>query len=330
MVAPASDAVVAGAELAHDGDRALAHDTTRLADRYAAFCATLQARCACAPHAAPRRSAGTPCHLPRRAARAPRSPHAAPHAVHRAVQVQPHAGVLVFVRLRLPELRPLPSPSNARSTTPRSERFGDADLCAPRLCLDRYRRDLSATRVGHASLGTPSAIICSVPTPPTPLPSSITSGRYAQPRDGCRDMRRDTPPRVRGRGYTPRRDLGCTSTASQVNLESCSISPTGAMMLCRLLAAPKCRIHTVALAHQRIGREGAAAIVAAARLNPAITRVQLKLAFISDGGAAEFSSLLADGAHSLTELDLSNNMISYEGSLGRILIESEPGQSRRA
>ena len=86
----------------------------------------------------------------------------------------------------------------------------------------------------------------------------------------------------------------------------------------------------MALAHQRIGREGAAAIVAAARLNRAITRVQLKLAFISDGGAAEFSSLLADGAHSLTELDLSNNMISYEGSLGRILNESEPGQSRRA
>jgi len=102
------------------------------------------------------------------------------------------------------------------------------------------------------------------------------------------------------------------------------------MMLCRLLAAPKCRIHTVALAHQRIGREGAAAIVAAARLNRAITRVQLKLAFISDEGAAEFSSLLADGAHSLTELDLSNNMISYEGTRSRSLREPGPWQSRRA
>ena len=33
MVAPAHEATPAAVELAHDGDRALAHDTTRLADR---------------------------------------------------------------------------------------------------------------------------------------------------------------------------------------------------------------------------------------------------------------------------------------------------------
>ncbi len=177
MVAPAYEAAPAAEELAHDGDRALAHDTTRLADRYAAFCATLQACRACAarcaappthdashraaprtrldpltPHRAPRRSGPATRGRARLRTPAPAGVPAAPLAIERSID---HATIRTIRRRR--PVRGVPRPLLPRS--------------------------IDYTRAGHASLGTPSAIICSVRTLPTPLPSSITSARYAQPRD---------------------------------------------------------------------------------------------------------------------------------------------------
>ena len=49
------------------------------------------------------------------------------------------------------------------------------------------------------------------------------------------------------------------------------------------------------------------------RDNPSISRLDMKLCFVNDVGAAELLEMIQDGegAHRLTELDLSNNMLTF-------------------
>ena len=98
-----------------------------------------------------------------------------------------------------------------------------------------------------------------------------------------------------------------------VHLERCAIGPAGCRMLARVLRLPGCRVHTVNVNRQQIGAEGAAALVRAMRDNPAISALEMKLCFVNDVGGTELLELIQDGegAHRLTALDMSNNMLTF-------------------
>ena len=113
------------------------------------------------------------------------------------------------------------------------------------------------------------------------------------------------------------RELGAAKSVfdhwTRINLERCKIGPGGCRMLARVLRLPGCHVHTVNVSRQAIGAEGAAALVEAIRLNRSISMLDMKLAFVGDCGAAELLELIKDGegAHNLTEIDLSNNMLTF-------------------
>jgi len=98
-----------------------------------------------------------------------------------------------------------------------------------------------------------------------------------------------------------------------VNLELCHTGAAGCCILGRVLQLPSCRIHTVNVLNQRIGLDGTRALIEAVRSTPSISRLQLRLSFIEDRGAEEIVKLLSDRevARGLAELDLSNNMLSF-------------------
>lgn len=100
---------------------------------------------------------------------------------------------------------------------------------------------------------------------------------------------------------------------TRVNLEWCRVGPAGCRMLARVLRLPGCHVHTVNVSRQRIGADGTAALVQAIRQNHSISTVDMKLSFVGDHGAAELIELIKDGddAHRLTELDMSNNMLTF-------------------
>ena len=100
---------------------------------------------------------------------------------------------------------------------------------------------------------------------------------------------------------------------TRLHLERCTIGPAGCRMLARVLGLPGCRVHSVNLSRQQVGADGTAALVRCVRDNPTISRLEMKLCFVNDVGAAELLEMIqdGDGAHRLTELDLSNNMLTF-------------------
>jgi len=102
-------------------------------------------------------------------------------------------------------------------------------------------------------------------------------------------------------------------TCVDLSSRSCTIGELGCRMLARVLRLPGCHVHTVNISRQRVGAEGTAALVQAIRENRSISNVNMYLCFVEDRGANELLELLCDGegAHRLTELDLSNNMLTF-------------------
>ena len=64
-------------------------------------------------------------------------------------------------------------------------------------------------------------------------------------------------------------------TWCSVDLSECRIGTSGALILARLLRLPACKVHTVSLANQRIGVDGANALADAVRANRVLTEVSL-------------------------------------------------------
>jgi len=100
---------------------------------------------------------------------------------------------------------------------------------------------------------------------------------------------------------------------TRVDLERCAIGPAGCRMLARVLRLPGCRVHTINISRQQIGTAGTSALVRSVRDNTTISRLDMKLCFVNDSGAAELLEMIrdGDGATGLTELDMSNNMLTF-------------------
>lgn len=102
-------------------------------------------------------------------------------------------------------------------------------------------------------------------------------------------------------------------TWCSVDLSECRIGTSGALILARLLRLPACKVHTVSLANQRIGVDGANALADAVRANRVLTEVSLSHSFVHNEGIEGFLEMLRDGgeASNLTRLDLSNNYLDF-------------------
>jgi len=100
-----------------------------------------------------------------------------------------------------------------------------------------------------------------------------------------------------------------------LDLSRCGVGRSGILLLCcRVLASPKCGIETLNLSNQSIGATGAKALADAARTNRNLKELLMYNCRLFNDGGLVFANLLSEmpKLHSLTYLDLSNNVIPFQ------------------
>lgn len=103
------------------------------------------------------------------------------------------------------------------------------------------------------------------------------------------------------------------SRLRSLDLSSCRLGPSGAMLVGRLLRHPQCHLESVDLSRQLIGAEGVAAIADAIRINKTVRRLLLQSCRFGPIGGNVLAELLDEGpsVHGLEHLDIQNNVIGH-------------------